>query len=73
MHSSVVITLSLRKVLTFGADHPYGEVMTEKTVDSINLDLTKQYYKENFRPNIAMLAFVGDINLDEAKKLAQKY
>ncbi|MCB0744011.1 MAG: insulinase family protein, partial [Ignavibacteriae bacterium] len=67
------IASNLRKVLTFGADHPYGEVMTEKTVDSINLDLTKKYYKENFRPNIAMLAFVGDINLDEAKKLAQKY
>ncbi|MCB9207234.1 MAG: insulinase family protein [Ignavibacteriales bacterium] len=67
------IASNLRKVLTFGADHPYGEVMTEKTVDSINLDLTKKYYKENFRPNIAMLAFVGDINVDEAKKLAQKY
>ncbi len=64
---------NLRKVLTFGKDHPYGEVTTEETVESINLDLCKEYYKDYFRPNISLLALVGDINIEEAKTLVNKY
>ncbi len=64
---------NLRKILTYGSDHPYGELMTEQTVDAINLELCKNYYKEYFRPNIGLLALVGDINVDEAKKLVTKY
>jgi len=67
------IASNLRTVLTYGADHPYGEVMTEATVNSISLDLCKQYYRNYLKPNIGYLAFVGDINLKEAKKIAEKY
>ncbi len=67
------IASNLRKVLTYGPDHPYGEVTTEKTVESVTLDKCKEFYKEYFRPNIAYLALVGDINLDDAKQIVEKY
>jgi len=67
------IAANLRRVLVYGADHPYGEVLTEKSVEAINLELCKQYYKEYFRPNISLLVLVGDINVQDAKKLVSKY
>ena len=35
--------------------HPYGEVQTEKTVNSITLDKCKEYYNTYFKPNNAYL------------------
>lgn len=60
-------------VLRFGKDHPYGEVLTEESVESVTLEMCENYYKTYFRPNIAYMAIVGDINLKEAKKLIRKY
>lgn len=57
----------------FGKDHPYGEVETEATVNSITLDLCNQYYQTYFHPNAAYLATVGDITKAEAQKIAEKY
>ncbi len=57
----------------YGKDHPYGEHMTEKTVDNITLDKCKNYYQSYFKPNTAYLAVVGDINEDEVKPLLEKY
>jgi hypothetical protein len=59
--------------LLYGKDHPYGEVTTEASVESITIGMCEQYYKTFFRPNIAYLAMVGDVDLREAKKLAKKY
>ncbi len=67
------IASNLRKVLNYGKNHPYGEVTTEETVKSVTLDMCKNYYKDFFRPNISLLAIVGDITLDEAKDLVEKY
>lgn len=60
-------------VLLFGREHPYGEVMTESTVESVTLDMCEEYYRRYFRPNFAYLAIVGDISLKEAKKLSRRY
>ncbi|MCK4748536.1 MAG: insulinase family protein, partial [Bacteroidales bacterium] len=60
-------------VLLYGKDHPYGEVTTEASVNSITLKMCEYYYRTYFRPNIAYLAIVGDIKLKEAKKLIKKY
>jgi len=67
------IASNVRKVLLFGKDHPYGELTTEETIDNITLDKCKEYYRNFFKPNIAYLAVVGDITLDEAKPLIEKY
>ena len=60
-------------VMRYGSDHPYGEVETEETLNNITLEDAREYYDYNFKPNISYLAFIGDINAKEAKKLAKKY
>jgi zinc protease len=60
-------------VLNFGKQHPYGEIMTEATLGNITLADCNNYYKTYFRPNVAYLAIVGDVNLADAKKMAEKY
>ncbi len=63
----------VRNALFYGKDHPYGESMTEESVNKINLEMCKNYYETYFRPNISYLAIVGDINKAEAQKLVEKY
>lgn len=57
----------------YGKSHPYGDVMTEETLKAITIDDCKNYYNTYFKPNVAILAIVGDITLVEAKKLTKKY
>lgn len=57
----------------FGLDHPYGETITEATLNNIELADCKGYYKEYFSPKNAYLVIVGDINKGEAQKLVGQY
>ena len=50
----------------FGGLHPYGEVMTEETLENISRQDLVEYHKTYFRPNAAYLIVVGDITPDEA-------
>jgi len=67
------IARRVSSVLMFGKNHPYGEPETEESVNSITLDMCKNYYETYFKPNAAYLAVVGDINKEKAKALIQKY
>lgn len=67
------IASNVAKVLRYGKEHPYGEVMTEKTVETLNVDMIKAYYEKYFRPNLAYLIVVGDINKTEVEKIAHQY
>ena len=67
------ISETVSNVLFYGKDHPYGEVMTEATVNSVSVKMCEDYYGNYFKPNIAYLAIVGDLSLREAKKLTKKY
>ena len=67
------IASNVRKALVFGKTHPYGELMTEEKVGKITVDDCRSYYSTYFKPNISYLAIVGDINMEEAKKIAQQY
>ncbi len=67
------IAARVRSSVLYGNDHPYGELVTETTVDNISLDVCNNYYKSYFVPNIAYLAIVGDITLSEAKEMVTKY
>jgi predicted Zn-dependent peptidase len=67
------IANKVRRVLLYGKDHPYGEIMTEETIENITLADAKAYYNTYFKPNVAYLAVVGDINAKEAKPLIEKY
>lgn len=67
------IASNVASVLRYGKDHPYGEVMTEATVEAITIEDCKNYYQTYFRPNVGYLVIVGDITVKEAKKQVKKY
>ena len=67
------ISSNVSAVLNYGKKHPYGELVTEETVNNITLDDCKNYYNTYFNPANGYLVFVGDINKENAKKLAEKY
>ena len=57
---------NLVSATNFGRLHPYGEVMTEETLENISRQDLVDYHKTYFRPNAAYLIVVGDITPDEA-------
>lgn len=63
----------ISKKLMFGSIHPYGQSMTEESAGKVTLESCKLYYETYFKPNVAYLAIVGDINLEQAKQLVSKY
>ncbi len=67
------IAQRVSSVLMFGKNHPYGEPQTEESVNSITLEMCKNYYDTYFKPNVAYLAVVGDITKEKAKSLVKKY
>jgi zinc protease len=67
------ISTILTSKMVYGSNHPYGEIETESTVDNVTVEDIKTYYKTYFRPNIAYLAIVGDIDMATAKSLVNKY
>ena len=67
------IAANVAGIVNYGADHPYGEVVTEETVNAIQLKSCKEYYKTYFKPNNAYLTIVGDVTLPQAKATAEKY
>jgi len=66
------IAEAVGRVVTFGTAHPYGEVMTERSIGQIDRAAVEAYYRYFFRPENAYLVFVGDITEKEARELAKK-
>lgn len=66
------ISGKLRQSVIYGLDHPYGEVMTESTVESVSIEDCKAYYNTYFRPNIGYMVVIGDITVKDAKKKLNK-
>ena len=60
------------KKLVYGASHPYGEIMTTKTVNQVSIADVKSFLNTYWVPNMAYLIFVGDIEPATAKTLAEK-
>jgi len=60
------------KKLVYGATHPYGELMTTKTVNQVSIADVKSFLNTYWVPNVAYLIFVGDIEPATAKTLAEK-
>lgn len=57
--------------LVYGKNHPYGEIETAATVKNVTVADIRNYYTTYWKPNASYLIFVGDITVDEAKKLAE--
>ncbi len=63
----------LTSALVYGKNHPYGEVATEATINNVTVEDVKSYYQTYFKPNIAYLAIVGDMDRAEAEEVVKKY
>lgn len=67
------IASNVAAIMRYGADHPYGEIMTEATLANVSLDQIKLHYKTYFKPNISYLVITGDITKDQAEKYAKQF
>ena len=66
------ISNNVMKKLVFGANHAYGEITTSKSVNNVKVEDVKHFFATYWKPNIAYLIFVGDIEPATAKALAEK-
>ena len=62
----------VENLITYGANHPYGEYTKIETVSKINLDDVKKYYQSNYNPKNAYLVIIGDVDYKTIKKQVSK-
>ena len=67
------ISNRVQAALAYGKGHPFGEITSEKTVNSVALEDVEQYYRSYFVPENAYLVVIGDVDPDQAKELVTKY
>lgn len=66
------ISNRVQNALAYGTDHPYGEFLTEGSVNNVSLVDVVQFYEDYFVPANAYLVVIGDIEYDEVKKLIEQ-
>jgi len=66
------ISNRVQNALAYGTDHPYGEFITEGSVNNVSLVDVVQFYEDYFVPANAYLVIIGDIEYDEVKKLVEQ-
>lgn len=57
----------VENVLAFGKSHPFGEYLSEQTINNVSLNDVKTNYSEYFVPQNAYLVVIGDVELAEVK------
>ncbi|MFT3793592.1 M16 family metallopeptidase [Flavobacterium sp.] len=57
----------VENVLAFGKNHPFGEYLSEQTINNVTLNDVKNNYQEYFVPQNAYLVIIGDVELNEVK------
>lgn len=70
--SASTIARRVGNVLAYGESHPFGEFMTEETLNNVTLDDVKKYYNEFFVPQNAYLIVIGDVKFKDVKKKVTK-
>ncbi len=66
------ISKNVMKKLVYGSNHPFGEITTSQTVNNVKIEDVKKFFATYWKPNIAYLVFVGDIDPLAAKQIAEK-
>lgn len=67
------IISNMQSKVIYGEGHPYGSVTTKESLASLSTEDFEAFHDTYFRPNNAILVFVGDITVKEAKQLTSKY
>ena len=63
----------VRRTVTFGKNHPYGELETETSLNNVTLPIVREYYDTYFAPNRSYLVMVGDLTREQAETLAKEH
>ncbi len=63
----------VENLLSYGKDHPFGEYVSEESINRVTIDDLEKLYQKNFHAQNAYITIVGDIDFQTAKKLTQKY
>jgi len=63
----------VRDALLYGSKHPYGEFVTEETVNNVTYGDAVAFYEKYFNPNNAYLVVIGDVDLSTVRKQVKKY
>lgn len=72
-NSPDAIMSNVRRTVVYGANHPFGSVETEETINAIEVADCESYYETYFKPNISYLVIVGDMDAKTAKNAAETY
>ncbi len=67
-----VVAGRVEKVLAYGKNHPYGEYLSEETINNVTLADVKANYRTYFVPEHAYLVVVGDVKTKDVKKMVEK-
>ncbi|MFK7834533.1 MAG: M16 family metallopeptidase [Winogradskyella sp.] len=59
--------------LSYGTKHPYGEFVTEETINNVSFGDALAFYQKYFNPNNAYLVVIGDVEYKDVKKQIKKY
>lgn len=62
------IAKQVQATLVYGANHPFGEYLTEQTINNVTLADVQRRYKESYVPQNAYLIIVGDVKFADVKK-----
>lgn len=66
------IRSNVRKAVTYGKDHPYGQVETQESIDKIEGSDCQRYHARYWVPSSGYLAVVGDVEPEEAEKMVRE-
>ncbi|WP_417443022.1 M16 family metallopeptidase [Joostella sp.] len=66
------IASRVTNALSYGKDHPYGEFISEETLENVTLADVKSFYNTYFKPGKAYLVIVGDVKIREVEKLVKE-
>ncbi len=59
--------------LSYGTKHPYGEFVTEETINNVSFGDALAFYEKYFNPNNAYLVVIGDVDFKTVKKQIKKH
>lgn len=63
----------MQNTLAYGAGHPYGEFITEESVNKVQLADVNKFYLEYFVPANAYLVVIGDVDFETVQELVTRY
>ena len=63
-NSPAAIAQRVTGILAYSTDHPYGEYISEESVNNVSIKDIENNYNEMFNPNNAYMVVSGDVNVD---------